>query len=324
MIWGVVTAVFLSQFMLTLWIASYLQKRRKRIKTRINEIERKEWQETEKTVGKNNKANVRFLLTSYLWNLFSHIKWLKQLDERLQNELKNANILMKSKELIVMMFFSGLLGGFLGVILIGGSKGAWLAMVTWLLPMSWVNVKKNKRKNKLEAQLPEMINMTANSLKAGYSLLQAFELLSREMATPLSEEIQRLLQEIRLGVTTERALIHFNQRIDSKDLDLIITSMLIQRQIGGNLAEILDKIGDTIRERIKIQGEIRSLTAQGKMSMIIFMILPIGLAIFLTLFNTEYMMTLIINPIGWLMITVAVVGQIIGAIFIKKITQIEV
>jgi len=315
MLWSIIITVFLFHFLLSIWLFRYLDMRRQRIKKRIEQIEKKEWNESEKP-----KHAFSF------WDVFRHIKFIKLLDERLQNELKNANILMKSREMVAMLLLFGALGGVIGMLLSEGSivRGAALAFFTWMLPLIWMRTRKNRRKSKLEAQLPEMINMTANSLKAGYSLLQAFELLSREMPPPLSEEIQRLLQEMRLGVTTEQALQHFNQRIQSKDLDLIVTAMLIQRQVGGNMAEILDTIGNTIRERIRIQGEIKSLTAQGRMSMMIFMILPIGLAAFLSFFNPEYMMVFIANPIGWLMLAIAVFGQIIGAMIIKKIIQIEV
>lgn len=314
--WAISGFVFLFIVTLIFWLTRYLELRRKQIKERIEKIETREW----------NESVHQHKVYETLSNLFNQLKWVRFLEERLQNELKKANILMKSRELIILIFFSFLIGSAIGILISGGSlnRGIWLGWIGMVIPLIWIRMRKNQRKAKLDGQLPEMITMTANSLKAGYSLLQSFELLSREMPKPLSEEIQRLLQEMRLGVTTEQALTNFNRRLESADLDLIITAMLIQRQIGGNLAEILDTIGITIRERIRIQGEIRSLTAQGRMSMFIFMILPIGLAGFLFLSNPDYMMPLILDPIGWLMISLAVAGQITGAIIIKKIIQIEV
>ncbi|OEF99512.1 hypothetical protein BHF71_08825 [Vulcanibacillus modesticaldus] len=324
--WLIILSLFLFNFTIMFWFIRYLDLRRSRIKKRVVAIEKKEWHETAEFDNKVDKEGPKSKLSSFLWKIVSRFKLVKYLDESLQNELKKANVLMKSNELVLVIFFFAIIGGVLGIIIADGSirRGVWLSLFTWMLPLIWLNSKKKKRKVMLEAQLPEMITMTANSLKAGYSLLQSFELLSREMAKPLSEEIQRMLQEMRLGVTTELALKNFNQRIDSKDLDLIITAILIQRQVGGNLAEVLDTIGNTIRERIRIQGEIKSLTAQGRMSMLIFMILPFGLGAFLMVSNPDYMMTLFTNPLGIGMVVIAILGQILGAVMIRRIIDIEV
>jgi len=326
MIWLILSSIFITIFLLTIYLFRNSNLKRNKVIKRVIEIEQKEWQIAEEKAHKSKGKRSESKVTAALWSIFDNFKVFRVAEERLQNELKKANILMKSKELVILIILSAIVGSFLGIAISGGSikRGLWLGLLTWMLPLFWIRAKKNKRKVKLEAQLPDMINMTANSLKAGYSLIQSFELLSREMAAPLSEEIQRMLQETRLGISTEQALINFNERVESADLDLIITAMLIQRQVGGNLAEILDTIGETIRERIRIQGEIKTLTAQGRMSMIIFMALPIVLAAFLFMTNPEYMMPLVTDPIGLLMLGVAVVGQIIGVILIKRIIRIEV
>lgn len=326
MIWLILFFIFISSFVFAIYLLRYFNLRRDRVKKRVIEIEQKEWHLTEEKTDKSKGKSSESKITAALWSIFDNFKVFRTVEERLQNELKKANILMKSKELVILILLSGFMGSVFGIAISGGSikRGLWVGLLTWMLPLMWIRAKKNKRKAKLEAQLPDMINMTANSLKAGYSLIQSFELLSREMAAPLSEEIQRMLQETRLGISTEQALTNFNERIDSPDLDLIITAMLIQRQVGGNLAEILDTIGETIRERIRIQGEIKTLTAQGKMSMYIFMGLPIVLAAFLFMTNPEYMMPLISEPIGWLLLAIAIIGQIIGVVLIRKIIRIEV
>lgn len=326
MTWVILGSAFLASFVLSIFFLRYFNMRPSRVVRRIAEIEQKDWQDTNDNVNKRTTKNAGSKVSNILWRIFSHFKVIRILEEKLQSELKKANILMKSKELLVLILISGILGGVLGILIAGGSvnRGIWVGLITWLIPLNWIKIKKRKRKEKLETQLPDMISMTANSLKAGYSLMQSLELLSREMAAPLSEELQRMLQEMRLGVTTEQALINFNERIESKDLDLIITAMLIQRQVGGNLAEILDTIGETIRERIRIEGELKALTAQGRMSMIIFMILPIALGAFLFMSNPEYMMVLFTDPLGWVMLGLALVGQAIGVILIKRIIKIEV
>lgn len=326
MIWLILFFIFISSFVFIIYIFRYFNLKRDRVKKRVIEIEQKEWHLTEEKTHKNKEKKSESKITAVLWSIFDNFKVFRAAEERLQNELKKANILMKSKELVILIILSGFMGSVFGIAISGGSikRGLWVGLLTWMLPLMWIRAKKNKRKAKLEAQLPDMINMTANSLKAGYSLIQSFELLSREMAAPLSEEIQRMLQETRLGISTEQALSNFNERVESADLDLIITAMLIQRQVGGNLAEILDTIGETIRERIRIQGEIKTLTAQGKMSMYIFMGLPIVLAAFLFMTNPEYMMPLFTEPLGWLLLAIAIIGQIIGVVLIRKIIRIEV
>ena len=320
--WLILLLAFVFGFIWMLWFTRSMEMRRMRIRKRIQEIEAKEWQEEDKTYNSKDKKT----LVNFVWRMLSKIPAIRRMEEKLQTELKKANILMKSSEFIVLIFLSAVIGSILGYIIAGGSieRGVWLGAITWIIPLAWLKSQVSKRKVKLEKQLPEMINMTANSLKAGYSLVQSLELLSREMAAPLSEEIQRMLQEMRFGASTEKALMNFNERIDSKDLDLIITAMLIQRQVGGNLAEILQTIGSTIRERIRIQGEIKSLTAQGRMSMWIFMLLPIGLGLFISMANPEYMNALFTHPLGIGMLVMAVIGQFIGYILIKKIINIEV
>lgn len=322
--WMIIGSTFISALIFSFWFIRYLDMRRMNIKKRVIAIEKKDWHEEEETGQRINHQESK--ISSAAWVILSKIKLLRVLEERLEGELKKANIPMKSSELVSIIVLSGLLGGLIGIVLAGGNigQGIWLGLFSWILPLIWLKNKRNNRKKKLEAQLPEMITMITNSLKAGHSLIQSIELLSREMNEPLSEEFGRLLQEMRLGVTTEQALKSFNKRIESTDLDLIVTAMLIQRQVGGNLAEILDSIGSTIRERIKIQGEMKSLTAQGRMSMTIFMIMPIGLAGFLFMTNAKYMMTLFTHPIGWFMILIAIVGQIIGSVIIRKIIHIEV
>lgn len=326
MIWLILFSIFIFSFLLTIFIFRNLELRRDKIKRRIAEIEHKEWQTPDEGVNRNKHKKAESKVVMLLGNLFGNFKIFRAIEESLQNELKKANILMKPNELLILIVISGTMGSLIGIIIAGRSveRGLWVGLLTWMLPLFWLRVKRNKRKEKLEAQLPGMINMTANSLKAGYSLIQSFELLSREMAAPLSEEIQRMLQEMRFGISTELALNNFNERIESPDLDLIITAMLIQRQVGGNLAVILDTIGETIRERIRIQGELKALTAQGKMSMVIFMVLPIGLAAFLFMTNPEYMMPLLTDPLGWFLLTIAIFGQLIGVVLIRRIIRIEV
>ena len=194
----------------------------------------------------------------------------------------------------------------------------------YILIYFFVLSKIKRRVKAFNAQLADALVLMASSLRSGYSFMQAIEMLSREMQPPLSEEFYRVLREINLGVTTDEAMNHMADRINSEDLDLVVTAVLIQRQVGGNLTEILDNIAYTIRERVKIKGHIRTLTAQGRLSGLIIGLLPIVVGWIVYLINPAYIYPLISAPIGNAMLGFAIFIEIIGAMFIRKIVNINV
>jgi tight adherence protein B len=193
------------------------------------------------------------------------------------------------------------------------------------IPRFYVAYKTSKRLHDFEQQLPDILGLWVNSLRSGYSVLQALEAISREAPDPSAQEIKRVVQEVQLGIPMDEALGHLLTRMPSDDLDLIITAVNIQREVGGNLAEILEVISHTIRERIKLKGEIRVLTAQGRITGYIIGGLPIVLAIFLMLVNPEYMGRMFNDRLcGWPMIGIGL-GMIgIGTAIIQKIVDIEI
>ena len=144
------------------------------------------------------------------------------------------------------------------------------------------------------------------------------------MPDPISLEFKKLLKELRLGASTERALENLVLRVESDDLELVINAVMIQREIGGNLSEILDNISETIRERVRLKGEIRTLTAQGRISGIVVSILPIAFGFILHLLNPEYMTPLFSNPNGIMILSISFISQIIGIILVNQIVKIEV
>jgi tight adherence protein B len=192
------------------------------------------------------------------------------------------------------------------------------------LPRFYVTYKTGKRLGTFEQQLPDILGLWVNSLRSGYSVLQALEAISREAPDPSASEIKRVVQEVQLGISMEDALAHLLTRMPSDDLDLIITAVNIQREVGGNLAEILEVIGHTIRERIKLKGEIRVLTSQGRITGYLISGLPIVLALLLMLINPDYMGKMFADRLcGWPMIGIGL-GMIgIGTAIIQKIVDIE-
>ncbi|NTW06059.1 MAG: secretion system protein, partial [Peptococcaceae bacterium] len=182
----------------------------------------------------------------------------------------------------------------------------------------------SRRLNKFNLQIGDALVVIANSMRAGYSFLQSMDLVRKELPPPISIEFNRVFQEMTLGISTEESLNNLNSRLKSDDLDLVITAVLIQRQVGGNLAEILDNIASTIRERVRIKGEIKTLTAQGKISGIIIGILPVLLAVALSLISPDYLMLLLTDPLGRAMLISAVIMEIAGILIIKRIIDIKV
>ena len=170
------------------------------------------------------------------------------------------------------------------------------ALIGFLLPRFWLNRRKNGRLNAFNKQLPDTITLIANALRAGSSFLQAIELVVRESRPPISTEFSRVIREVNLGLPFEQALENMVRRVRSDDLELMATAISIQHQVGGNLAEILDSIAYTIRERIRIKGEIRTLTAQQRLSGYVVGFLPIGLAGFLFVAAPGFMDPMFANP----------------------------
>jgi tight adherence protein B len=186
--------------------------------------------------------------------------------------------------------------------------------------------------------LGDAIQLMANGLRAGYSLLQAMDAVGREMPPPISTEFNRVVREIGLGIDTERAFNNLLRRVPSDDLDLMITAINVQAEIGGNLAEILEIIGFVIRERVRIKGEIRVLTAQASISGYVISALPIIMGFVLYAMNPDYIGRMVFTcegrglgpddpcsqPCGWIMMAIGLLGIAIGFFAMRKITDIDV
>lgn len=247
--------------------------------------------------------------------------------EQLARSLSRADMKFKPGEflslivIMVIVFGGGLyfLGGQNVIsLLIGVAAGI-------VLPIMYVRREQNRRLIRFGDQLPDMINLMVNGLRAGYSTMQALESVSKEMPSPLNDEFRRVVQEMQLGVTMEHALENLLRRVPSPDLDFIITAVNVQREVGGNLAEILDNISHTIRERIRIKGEIRILTTQVVTSGRILTMIPFFLALALWFVNREYMMEFAKDPFcGGIAIGLALVMIMVGSFIMNRIAKIEV
>ncbi len=203
--------------------------------------------------------------------------------------------------------------------------GVLATFVGFFVPRIYVARQASQRLNKFEAQLPDTLGLWVNALRSGYGVLQAMDAISRDAPEPTATEFMRVVREVSLGIDVDDALEHMLERVDSEDLDLVITAVNIQREVGGNLAEILEVIAHTIRERIKLKGEIRVLTTQGRVTGYLISGLPIILALFLNVVSNGFISPLFENRgCGWPMIGVgfALIG--IGTAVIQKIVDIEI
>jgi tight adherence protein B len=191
-------------------------------------------------------------------------------------------------------------------------------------PRVYVSMRKGRRLKQFNEQLGDAINQMSNGLRAGYSVMQAIDSVGSELPPPISVEFRRVVQEMQLGVSMEQALANMLRRIDSEDLDLMITAVNVQREVGGNLADILDVISFTIRERVRIKGEVQTLTAQGRISAYVISGLPFALAVLLLMLNRDYIMLLFTETCGWIMVAAVIILVGSGAFALSKITNIEV
>ena len=207
----------------------------------------------------------------------------------------------------------------------------------YFLPKIFLKGRQRKRLKAFNDQLGDGIVLMANGLRAGYSLLQAMDAVGREMPAPMSDEFRRVVREIGLGVDHDRAFNNLLRRVPSDDLDLMITAIGVQQEVGGNLAEILEIIGFVIRERVRIKGEIQVLTAQGQLSGYVISFLPIVLGLILYAMNGEYIGRMVFGcesrgvsdefcsqPCGWIMVGIALFGIATGFFAIQKIVDIDV
>jgi tight adherence protein B len=196
--------------------------------------------------------------------------------------------------------------------------------VLFLVPFGWLWNKRRVRLNNFAAQLPDAMELIARALRAGHSLAAGMHVVAEEMPPPIADEFSRVYEEQNLGISLEDALTGMCDRVPNLDLRFFITSVIIQRQTGGDLAEILDKIGYVIRERYKIMGQVKALTAEGRLSGVVLIALPFVLFLVMLHLKYDYVALLWQKPLGIKMLVIAGFMQLLGAFAIKKIIDIKV
>jgi tight adherence protein B len=243
----------------------------------------------------------------------------------IRTDLARADLQLRVAEFLMITGVSIVVAYLLGQLIFDTPiMGLAFGVVGFFVPRVYVNVRKRQRLNAFNDQLGDTITLLANSLRSGFSIVQSMDTVANQLPKPISAEFHRVTQEIGLGLHYEEALNNMLRRVPSDDLDLMITAINIQGRVGGNLAEILDTIGHTIRERVRIKGEIRVLTAQQMISGYILTGLPLVLGFVLYLLNKEYIGRMFRDPCGWIMLGVSFVMIVTGFLIIRKIVDIEV
>ena len=238
-------------------------------------------------------------------------------------QLQRADLKLRPSEYFMIQIGTGLLVGLIGFWR-WGLIFSLLFFAGYLIPGFYVKYRVGQRLRKFNAQLGDTLTLLSNALKAGYSFAQAIDTVAKNAVAPIGDEFGRAVREMNLGGSPDEALSNITKRIASNDFDLVTTAYSIHRTVGGNLAEILDNIAYTIRERVRIKGEIQTLTAQARASGSIITALPILLATFMFFVTPTYFQPMFSNFIGWVLIAIGAFMIFLGNIIIRRIVQIEV
>ncbi len=271
----------------------------------------------------HDKVTVGIALKTLI-NTVSTLFVARSFTGKLQDRLVTAGIPLKGEEYITISLAIVIFTPFLTFIL---SANFWLAVIVLILalilPWMYITIKKDKRLQSFEMQLADSLVIMANALRAGFGFQQAMETVVKEMPPPIATEFDWCLREMNLGFNQEEALMHLGARVNSEELDMVISGIIIQKQVGGNLAHILDNIGETMRDRARIKKQVRVLTAQGKLSGLIVGLLPVALLAFMLVINPTHVYFLVQDSRGLVMLGIAIVMEIVGATIISRVVKIE-
>lgn len=223
----------------------------------------------------------------------------------------------------ILLLWGGLVGLITFLVTLKGAMFFVGVLVGILMGFALLGLRIRRRRKKFTNQLGDMLTMVANALRAGFSFMQAFELISREMDAPMGREVQLVVNEVNLGNTLESALDNMQRRVASPDFELVVTAVLIQRQVGGDLASILDTISETIAERVRMRRETQTLTAQGRLSGWVLVVIPFVLGGFLSVVNPGYLQPLFDTELGRMCMIGAIVSELIGILVIRRIVDIK-
>jgi len=315
MLLGAIVIVFFAILVFVFWMFEVLFVKERYI-DRIKDLDvTRKVVEEKKTVQKKKKSPMKGLSRLVP----------KGKNKKMADKLISANLVITAEELFIYrLLFSIVLGFLVQVLKQDYLITAGVVIFIWNIPKFFINRRIKSRLNDFNEQLNGGLILIANALKAGHSFMQAVSIAARETQGVFSDELKILLKELNFGIPMDVGFANLLSRVESADMKLVVNAIMIQKDIGGNLAEILENISETIRERQKILNEMKTLTAQGKMSGMIVMSIPFFLAGMIYLINREYIMLLFETQIGMMILAGALVNEFIGVMFIRKIIKIDV
>jgi len=243
----------------------------------------------------------------------------------LQEMLVQGNVNLRAGNFLGLSALAGAVAGFLAYFLSGRPEVGWVAVIIGAaLPYSYASVRRNKRFEKFEELFPETIDTLARAVRAGHAFTTALELITNEVAEPVAGEFRQLFEEQKFGMPVRDALLNLTERVPLVDVKFFVTAVMLQRETGGNLAEILDNLSYVIRERFKIQRQVRVYTAQGRLTMALLMGMPPVIVTVMYLLNPGFIHPLFADPIGHALVVGGITLQTVGYFVIRRIIRIQV
>ncbi len=318
-LWIIYLCVFAGVTALVVGIAATMSGvREDKVSERLNQL-------TNSGDGKKDNSIASDILAASRGGTQSVIEQMVSNYLNLPKLFEQADVNMTISKFMVIVVGSATVGFLLPTV--GGLSikfGPIIAICFCVMPFTWLFMKRKRRLNKFGSQLPDALELVARALRAGHSLAAGLNLVGQEMSDPIAKEFNRTFEEQNLGMALEEALENMCERIPNLDLKFFATAIILQRQTGGDLAEILDKIGRLIRERFKIRGQVQALTGEGRLSGIVLLALPPTLFVVVYRMNPDYLMLLFTDDFGKKMLVGGLVMQILGAIVIRKIVDIRI
>ncbi|WP_422485330.1 type II secretion system F family protein [Gudongella sp. DL1XJH-153] len=319
MIYLILFLGFLTVFLVFLGLYAILFNRKLKVANRMEM-----YLSDEEEVGEEEDISFKEFVLKTIGTVSRSVSRKSYMEEK-KAKLQHAYIFMRVEEFLGL---SLLVATGLGLLLFLLTRMWFIGVAGFLLgfriPDMVVTSTKKKRMKQLNSQLPEALTILSNGLRAGFSFIQAMNVAATEMESPIRDEFLRIMRDNSIGKTLDDALMDFSNRTDDEDVDMFVTALIIQRKVGGNLAEILDTIAATIRDRMRIRGEIRTLTAQSRISAVIISLLPFAIALITFVVNREYIMELFGSTVGVIMVVLAIFFQIVGAFIMMRLADIEI
>ena len=325
MISVVILIFILSTFSFALFGNIYIKKKYV-VKRRIQQFIPKDSQTLLNQTDYTNKERKKRIQTEIVKNVAKMIRTSKQKNERIERDLESAGVPLKVEEFLAIRVITFGIIFILALIVLDFNliMSIAIAFIGWNIPSVVIKRKKETRITAGAMQLPQALETMSNGMKSGFSFIQAMQLVGKELPDPIGTEFTRTIKDMNIGISLEKAFENLLERLPNKDLEIVVTAVLIQRTTGGNLVPILETMNETISERVRMKDELRALTAQGRISALIITLLPVVLGLMLSIMNPDYFDPMFSHPLGLVMMGAGVLFGIIGWILINKVVTIEV